>query len=175
MTGPTNPGTLRVGRIGKPHGLRGEVTVTPSTDDPDTRFAVGSVLLADPPALGPLTVTGSRRSGGMLVVAFAGTTDRAGAEALRGTVLEVEADALPETGDEDDFYDYQLIGLSVRLPDGTVVGEVAGVMHPPAAPVLEVRRIGGSEELVPFVRAVVPEVDLAGGFLTVDPPEGMFS
>lgn len=167
--------TLRVGRVGKPHGLRGEVTVAPSTDDPEVRFSAGSVLLTDPAERGPLTVTGSRHSAGMLVVAFAGVGDRTAAEALRGTVLQVEAEVLAEPEDEDDFYDHQLIGLSVRSVDGTLLGEVTGVMHPPASPVLEVRRTDGTEELVPFVKAIVPEVDLATGTLTVDPPEGMFA
>lgn len=165
---------LRVGRIGRPHGLRGEVTVAPSTDDPETRFAAGSVLLTDPAARGPLTVVGHRRSGAVLVVAFVGCTDRNAAEALRGTVLEVQTDSLPDAGDEDDFYDHQLVGLSVRLADGTVLGEVVDVLHPPAAPVLQVRRPDGADELVPFVKAIVPQVDLTAGALIVDPPDGMF-
>ncbi|GGL90411.1 ribosome maturation factor RimM [Nakamurella endophytica] len=166
---------VQVGRIGRPHGVRGEVTVTPQTDDPDTRFAAGSVLVTEPAGRGPLTVAGSRRSGGVLVVAFAGVPDRTAAEQLRGTVLTVDSDELPEPTDDDEFYDHQLVGLAVHDEAGELLGQVTGVLHPPAAPVLEVARPDGSEELVPFVRAIVPVVDLAAGRLVVTPPDGMFA
>jgi 16S rRNA processing protein RimM len=163
-----------VGRIGRPHGVRGEVTIAPSTDDPDARFAVGSQLSTDPASRGPLTVTGFRRSGRMLVLAFDGFADRDAAETLRGVALTVDASTLPVPDDPDEFYDHQLIGLAVLNGEGTVLGEVVDVLHPPAAPVLTVRRPDGSEELVPFVSAIVPVVDLGAGRLVVDPPDGMF-
>ena len=163
---------VMVGRVGRPHGLRGDVTVAVSTDDPDTRFAPGSVLDSD---RGPLTVAARRRSGGGLVLRFEGVEDRDAAEALRGTALSVPAEALPEVDDPDEFYDHQLVGLAVRHSDGRALGEVIDVWHPPASPVLVVRRPDGSEEAVPFVRALVPTVDLAGGFLVVQPPDGMFA
>ena len=162
-----------VGRIGRPHGVRGEVTVAPSTDDPETRFAVGSQLSTDPASRGPLTVTGFRRSGRMLVLAFDGFADRDAAETLRGIALTVDASTLPVPDDPDEFYDHQLIGLAVQDGEGAVLGEVVDVLHPPAAPVLTVRRPDGSEELVPFVSAIVPVVDLDTGRLVVDPPDGM--
>lgn len=164
-----------VGRIGRPHGVRGEVTVAPSTDDPDARFAVGNELATDPATRGPLTVTGFRRSGRMLVVAFAGFADRDAAETLRGVALTVDASTLPVPDDPDEFYDHQLIGLVVQDAEGAALGEVVDVLHPPAAPVLTVRRPDGSEELVPFVSAIVPVVDLDAGRLVVDPPDGMFA
>lgn len=148
--------------------------MTLATDDPDSRFAPGSVLIAEPGAAGPLTVAAARRSGPVMVVAFDGITDRNAAETLRGTLLSVDSDELPPPMDDDEYYDHQLIGLAVRRRDGTVLGEVTGVMHPPAAPVLQVARPGGGEELVPFVRVIVPEVDLEAGLLVVDPPDGMF-
>ena len=164
-----------VGRIGRPHGVRGEVTIAPSTDDPDTRFAVGTQLSTDPASKGPLTVTGFRRSGRMLVLAFDGFADRDAAETLRGVALTVDAATLPMPDDPDEFYDHQLIGLAVQDGEGAVLGEVVDVLHPPAAPVLTVRRPDGSEELVPFVSAIVPVVDLDAGRLVVDPPDGMFA
>lgn len=161
-----------VGRIGRPHGLRGDVTIAVSTDDPDRRFAPGSVLHTEN---GPLTVAARRRAGGLLLLRFEGVDDRDAAEALRGTTLGVPAETLPGTADPDEFYDHQLIGLAVRDAVGRVLGEVVEVWHPPASPVLLVRRPDGSDEAVPFVRALVPTVDLAGGFLVVEPPDGMFA
>jgi 16S rRNA processing protein RimM len=164
-----------VGRIGRPHGVRGEVTIAPSTDDPDARFAVGNRLSTDPASRGPLTVTGFRRSGRMLVLAFDGFDDRDAAETLRGVAVTVDASTLPVPDDPDEFYDHQLIGLAVQDAGGAALGEVVDVLHPPAAPVLTVRRPDGSDELVPFVSAIVPVVDLEAGRLVVDPPDGMFA
>jgi 16S rRNA processing protein RimM len=164
-----------VGRIGRPHGLRGEVTVQVTTDDPDERFAAGAVLGTDPAGRGPLTVVSMRRSGPVLVLGFDGIADRDAAETLRGTSLTLDASLLPVPEDPDEFYDHQLVGLSVVDQAGTVLGTVTEVWHPPAAPVLAVTRTDGSEELVPFVSAIVPIVDLDGGRLVVDPPDGMFA
>jgi 16S rRNA processing protein RimM len=164
-----------VGRIGRPHGIRGDVTVEVRTDDPDARFAPGSVLLTDPPDRGPLTVRSTGRSGQITLLNFDGVDDRDAAAALRGTLLQVDADRLPELDDEDEFYDHQLIGLRVRHVDGAELGTVTDVLHPPASPVLVVARPGGAEELVPFVAAIVPEVDLERGVAVVDPPDGMFA
>jgi 16S rRNA processing protein RimM len=161
-----------VGRIGRPHGLRGEVTVQVSTDDPDARFAVGGVL--GTASRGPLTVSGMRRSGPVLVLGFEGIADRDAAETLRGTALTLDASLLPVPDDPEEFYDHQLVGLTVVDRAGTVLGTVTEVWHPPASPVLAVDRPDGSQELVPFVSAIVPTVDLAGGRLVVDPPDGMF-
>jgi len=111
----------------------------------------------------------------MLVLAFDGFADRDAAERLRGVALTVDAATLPVPDDPDEFYDHQLIGLAVQDGEGAVLGEVVDVLHPPAAPVLTVRRPDGSEELVPFVSAIVPVVDLDAGRLVVDPPDGMFA
>lgn len=165
---------VQVGRIGRAHGIRGAVTVAPTTDDPASRFAAGSVLRTGP-AVGTLTVERHYWTGSMLVVVFEGVTDRNAAEQLRGTTLHLTLDELPPPEDEDDFYDHQLVGLTAVDTTGTVLGEVVDVLHPPAAPVLAVRRPGGEDELVPFVRAVVPTVDLAAGRVVIDPPDGMFA
>ena len=158
-----------MGRIGKPMGVKGEVTVEVRTDDPDDRFADGAVLLTE---TGSLTVTSSRYQGRYLVVCFDGVTDRNRAEELRDTLLHVDRADLPALEDEDDFYDSQLVGLAAVLVDGTPLGTVDDVLHLPGGDVLSVRD-EAREVLVPFVKAIVPTVDLAGGRVVVDPPEGL--
>jgi len=168
---------LTVGRIGRPHGLRGEVTIEVRTDDPAVRFALGAVLATEPVARGPLTVASFRRISANNVVRFEGIEDRNAAETLRGTVLVVEAGELPELDDEDEFYDHQLIGLAVRLlGSDQPIGEVTDLMHLPASDVLVVKtaEAAAGEVLIPFVSAIVPTVDIHAGFLVVDPPIGLF-
>lgn len=158
-----------VGTIGRPHGVRGEVTVRPRTDAVAQRFAAGAFLRA-----GERTVQVDRHTlaQGRLVVAFAGVTDRDGAEALRG--LDLWADAGTLEVDADEFRDTDLIGLAVHDPSGNVLGEVVGVEHPPAQDLLVVRTASG-ERLVPFVSVLVPEVDLAAGRIVIDPIPGLLS
>jgi len=166
--------TLVVGRIGRPHGVRGEVTVEVRTDDPESRFAPGSVLLTEPAERGPLTVAGMHPRAGGVVLSFAGVPDRIAAEALRGTVLLVDATRLPAIEDPDEFYDHQLVGLAAVDDAGAALGTVAGVVHAPASDLLVVRDDGGREHLVPFVRDVVPTVDVAARRVVVAAPEGLF-
>ena len=166
-----------VGRIGRPHGVRGQVTVEVRTDDPDLRFAPGATLLTEPADRGPLTVAGVRWHSGMLLLTLArpdGTVvaDREEADELRNTQLLVPVEALPELEDPDSFYDHQLVGLAAVLPDGSPLGEVTAVRHE-GTELLVVRRPGAPELLVPFVSAIVPTVDLGNGQLVVDPPEGL--
>ena len=169
-----------VARVGRPHGIRGEASLEVRTDDPERRLAVGAVLLTDPPEVGPLTVEGRTGSGPKVVVRFAGVTDRTAAETLRGTLLlaQVDPDERPE--DPDEFYDHQLVGLDVLTVDGRMLGEVAEILHLPGQDVLAVRRpdptAGVPDELlVPFVAAIVPEVDLPAGRVLVDPPPGLLA
>jgi 16S rRNA processing protein RimM len=166
-----------VGRIGRPHGVRGEVTVEVRTDDPDLRFTPGAVLLTDPADRGPLTVAARRWNRDVLLLTLENAggepfDSREAAEALRNTELLVPVADLPELDDPDVFYDHQLVGLAVRLTDGSVLGEVAAVRHE-GGDLLVVRRPEGGEALIPFVSAIVPTVDLDGGFVVVDPPEGL--
>jgi 16S rRNA processing protein RimM len=168
------PDLLVVGRIGKPQGIKGEVTVQVRTDDPDARFAVGAVLLTDPAERGPLRVATSRSQNGRLMVGFEGVADRNDAELLRETLLQVDARTLPPPEDEDEFHDHVLRGMTARLVSGDLLGEVVDVLHLPHGDVLVVRRADNAAEvLVPFVRAMVPEVDVAARSLLVDPPEGL--
>ncbi len=168
-----------VGRIGRPHGIRGEVVIGVRTDEPDLRFAVGATLdaaeRADEPAGGAqLTVAAARWHSGQLLVAFAGVSDRTAAAELTGRWLTVDASQLPEIGDPDEFRDHELIGLSVRTCAGDPVGVVADVLHY-GQDLLVVRRTDGQEgeSLVPFVKAIVPEVDVQGGVVVIDPPPGL--
>jgi 16S rRNA processing protein RimM len=164
---------LVVGRIGRAHGIKGEVSVEVRTDEPEARMAPGAVLVTDPEAAGPLTVTSRRVHSGRLLVVFEGVADRSAAEALSGTLLlaEVDPDAVPE--DEDEWYDHQLVGLEVVLADGTRVGEVREVLHLPGHDLLAVDRAGGDQLLVPFVAEIVPVVDLQGNRVVVAPPPGL--
>ena len=166
-----------VGRIGRPHGVRGLATVEVRTDDPDLRFAPGTALLTDPPERGPLTVVDRRWHSGTLLLQLADPSGevyatREAVDELRNTLFVVPVADLPEIEEPDSYYDHQLVGLTVRLPDDTVVGEVTAVRHE-AQDLLVVKRPDAPEALVPFVAAIVPTVDLDGGFLVIDPPEGL--
>ncbi|MER6830629.1 ribosome maturation factor RimM [Streptosporangium sp. NPDC000563] len=173
---------LVVGRIGRPHGLRGDVSVEVRTDEPDRRFAPGTALATDPASTGPLVVESRRWHSGILLVRFEGVTGRDRAEELRGTMLVIDSDDIPPPEDPDEFYDHQLIGLTVVKPDGEPVGEVSDVLHH-GQDLLVVRRgkpgargaggAGSAEVYVPFVKALVPEIDLAKGVLVVDAPAGL--
>jgi 16S rRNA processing protein RimM len=233
---------LTVGRIVRPHGIVGELIVEIRTDEPEQRFAPGSVLITDPgpvprpAASGPrsgatredgasrapeparaeasahssasgltsearredvarkgpgraraeasadnsvpgptkLTVRSVRPHQGRLLVVFDGVHDRTMAESLRGVLLRVDSDDVPATDDPDEFHDHQLVGLAAVTPDGEALGEVVRVEHAPASELLVLRRPGGRTALVPFVKPIVPEVDLAGGRVVMTPPEGLF-
>ena len=167
-----------VGRVGRPHGLRGELTVQVHTDDPELRFAAGSALATEPAARGPLTISASRWHSGRLLVTFAGCADRNQAEELRGTLLYIDSADVGPAADPEEFHDHELIGLEVLTLAGEPVGVVTDVRHqgqdllviqPPE------RRPGAGhgEILVPFVAAIVPEVDVAAGRLVIDPPPGL--
>ncbi|WP_030164338.1 ribosome maturation factor RimM [Spirillospora albida] len=162
---------LVVGRVGRPHGIRGEIAIDVRTDEPDARFAAGTVIATDPATAGPLTIERVRWHSGRLLARFAGIDDRTAAERLRGTWLVVDAADITPSADPDDFHDQELIGLAVVTTDGTAVGEIADILHH-GQDLLVVRGPGG-DRLVPFVAALVPEVDVTGGRLVIDPPPGL--
>ncbi|GAA4218247.1 16S rRNA processing protein RimM [Streptosporangium album] len=162
---------LVIGRIGRPHGLRGDVSVEVRTDDPERRFAPGTAIVTDPASTGPLVVESRRWHSGVLLVRFEGVNDRNRAEEIRGTTLVIDSADIPPPDDPDEFYDHQLIGLAVVTPDGERVGEVSDVLHH-GQDLLVVRR-GGTEVYVPFVKAIVPVIDLKAGTLVVDGPAGL--
>jgi 16S rRNA processing protein RimM len=200
-----------VGRIGRPHGIRGEVVVGVRTDEPDLRFAVGAVLDAErtlapdtgaragqqagsdgarqagsdgappaEPAGDKLTVASARWHSGQLLIGFAGITDRTTAGGLTGSWLTVDASQLPSSADPDEFRDHELIGMSVRTVGGDAVGVVTDVLHY-GQDLLVIRRdpagtsasYGASEAMVPFVQAIVPEVDVKARVIVIDPPPGL--
>jgi 16S rRNA processing protein RimM len=163
-----------VGRVGRAHGIHGLVSVDVRTDEPERRLAPGAVLLTDPEARGPLTVLEGRVHSGRLLLRFAGVEDRTAAEELRGTELVVAVDPAEQPAEEDEWYDHQLVGLLAVGADGAAYGPVTEVVHLPMQDLLAIRTSSGGEVLVPFVTAIVPEVDVAGGRVVLDPPGGLF-
>jgi 16S rRNA processing protein RimM len=166
-----------IGRIGKPHGVRGEVTVELRTDEPERRFAPGTRVRVERPhgqaARWPaLTVAATRWHQSTLLVTFEELTDRTTAEIARGHLVfaTVAADESPD--DPDEFYDHQLVGLVVEDLEGHALGKVTGLLHG-AQDLLEIRTTDGRDALVPFVAALVPEVDLRGGRVVVADRPGL--
>nr|WP_202458873.1 ribosome maturation factor RimM [Streptomyces sp. SID5464] len=162
-----------VARIGRAHGIKGEVTVEVRTDEPELRLAPGTVLATDPAAAGPLTIETGRVHSGRLLLRFEGVGDRTGAEALRNTLLiaEIDPEELPEG--EDEYYDHQLIDLDVVTADGTEVGRITEISHLPTQDLFIVERPDGSEVMIPFVEEIVSEIDLAEQKAVITPPPGL--
>jgi 16S rRNA processing protein RimM len=160
-----------VGVIGRPHGVYGEVAVQLRTDEPERRFAPGEVLREEG-GTRLFTVRSVRDHSGRLLVRFAELVDRAGAEAARGTLLIADVEPGEQPTEPGEFYDRQLIGLRATTPEGAEIGTVGSVLHLPAQDVLEIDTAAG-RRLVPFVAALVPDVDLEVGRLTVVDVEGL--
>jgi 16S rRNA processing protein RimM len=168
---------LLVGRVAKAHGIAGELAVDIHTDSPDERFALGAVLSARlrDRSVRLVTVSSVRAHSGRLLVRFDEVLDRTAAETLRGAQLLVDAAELPPSDDPDAFYDHELEGLAAVLADGTKIGTVREIARSPGGELLVVDLTEGTEALVPFVRQIVPEVDVAGGRVVLDPPEGLLN
>ncbi|MEU4687852.1 ribosome maturation factor RimM [Actinoplanes sp. NPDC023714] len=184
---------LVVGQIGKPHGIRGEVSVVVRTDEPEERFTAGSVFITEVPrdrrvSAGPagapsdmarfevpkqLVLEQIRWHQGRGIAVFEGIADRNVAEALRGVYLQVDSADLAPPEDPEEFHDHQLIGLRVESADGTLHGTVSRIDHAPSSDLIVLAKTGGGTALIPFVTAIVPTVDLAGGRVIVDLPEGL--
>ena len=176
--------TVVVGRIERAHGLRGEVSVEPRTDEPDRRFMDGTVLATETPRGGvphgqgrptAITVLASRWHQSQLLVTFAEINDRDQAEAARGLLLvtTIADGEVPE--DPEEFYDHQLVGLRVVTLDGAHVGELSAVIHGAAQDLLSVTADDGREILVPFVTQLVPTVDVPGGRIVVEDRPGLLT
>ncbi|SHM68897.1 ribosome maturation factor RimM [Actinacidiphila paucisporea] len=164
---------LVVGRIGRAHGIKGEVSIEVRTDEPELRLAPGAVLATDPAATGPLTIAAGRVHSGRLMLRFEGVSDRTAAEALRNTLLIAEVDPAETPEDPEEFYDHQLIDLDVVTVDGREIGRIAEISHLPYQDLLVVRRPDESEVLIPFVAEFVPEIDLEEQRAVIDPPPGL--
>jgi 16S rRNA processing protein RimM len=168
---------LVVGRIGRPHGLKGEVSVEPRTDEPERRFANGSVLQTQRHRPGsavatPLTVQDHRWHSGRLLVTFEEISGRDAAEEARGTLLVVPVDPAETPEDPEEFYDHQLVGLTVEDGDGLGLGTVTAVEHGAGQDLLHID-VGGEDVLFPFVTALVPVVDVPGRRIVVDDRPGL--
>lgn len=182
VQGEKRPRTqLRVGRLVKAHGLKGALKLELFTDDPDGRFVPGATFTLQVPEASPwhgkpLTVREFRWMNSHPVAFFEGVDDRDTAETLVKAILWIDEDAEAVTED-DAWYDHQLVGLTV-VRDDIVVGRVVRVDHFPAQDLLIVRTStasdGDAEVLIPFVKAIVPVVDIAGGRVVVTPPAGLF-
>lgn len=164
---------LVVARIGRAHGIKGEVTVEVRTDEPELRLGPGAVLTTEPASAGPLTIESGRVHSGRLLLRFEGVRDRSAAEALRNILLiaEVDPEELPE--DPEEFYDHQLIDIDVVTVDGTEVGRISEISHLPYQDLLIVKRPDGGEVMIPFVSEFVPEIDLEAQRAVIDPPPGL--
>jgi len=175
MADPLNQ--LIIGSVVRAHGVRGELVVYVTTDEPEDRYVAGSVLDTDPATAGPLTIEAARvyTAGGrpQMLVTFDGIYDRDMAERLRGVKLLVDAGVVEPSDDPDEFHDFQLVGLRVEEIDGESIGEIIRVSHGPGADMLIVKRPDGRQTLIPFVKAIVPEVDVEGGRIVITPPEGL--
>lgn len=165
---------VTVGRIGRAHGIRGEVSVDVRTDSPELRFADGARLATEPAGAGPLVVGHTRWHAGRLLVQFDGVSNRARAEGLRGVRLLAEIAEGEHADDPEEFFDHQLLGLRAVTTAGDDVGEVTEVLHLPGQDLLVLSRPDAPETLVPFVADIVPEVDVAAGRVVLDPPVGLF-
>ena len=170
---------LRVGRLVKAHGLKGAFKLELYTDDPDGRFVPGSTFTLQVPESSPwhgreLTVREFRWMNSHPVAFFEGVDDRNAAEELVKAILWIDQDSEAAPAEDDAWYDHQLVGLDV-VRDGDIIGRVVRVEHFPAQDLLIVRLSGDEREvLVPFVSAIVPEVDIAAGRVVVTPPAGLF-
>ena len=167
---------LRVGRLTKAHGLKGGIKLELFTDDPDRRFTPGASFSLQVPETSPwhgkrLELAELRWYNSHPVGFFRDVPDRTAAESLVKAILWIDRD--PNEVDEPDaWYDHQLIGLDV-VREGRTVGVIDRLEHLPAQDLLVVQ-VGDREVLVPFVRAIVPEVDLPGNRVVVTPPDGLF-
>jgi len=167
MTTPNN--RLFLGQIGAAHGIKGQVRIATHTQDPE---AIGNYgpLETDRPGL-TVTLTKVRLHKNVVVAHIKGVSDRSAAELLNGVSLFTDRSKLPETDDEDDFYHADLIGLDARLDSGVTIGKVSAVLNFGAGDLLEVRDgQSGDTYLYPFTKAVVPVIDIAGGYLSIIVP-----
>ncbi len=169
---------MRVGRLVKAHGLKGALKLELYTDEPDRRFVPGASFTLQVPESSPwhgktVTVREFKWMNSHAVVFLEDVDDRTAAESLVRAILWMEQDDSADPVEDDAWYDHQLVGLEV-VRDQETVGRVVRVDHMPAQDLLIVRVADDREVLVPFVKAIVPEVDIAAGRVVVTPPVGLF-
>jgi len=162
---------LVVARIGRPHGVQGEVTIEVRTDSPEERFKPGSTLFKDEMHQEMLTIESVRNNNGTLLLKFKEVPDRNLAEKLKNTILYSEVDISSESS-EDEFHLQQILGVEVFDSRGNKVGEVIDVVHIPGQDLLVVDH-QGREVMIPFVREIVPTVDLKLRKIVLAEKEGL--
>ena len=170
-------GSLRVGRLSKPHGLKGGIKLELFTDNPELRFVPGAIFHLQVPEDSPwfgrtIEMRELRWFNASPVGFFDEITDRTAAEGIVKAILWIDDDAVAQGEEENAWYDHQLVGLAV-VRDDVKVGTVAEVQHFPAQDLLVVSTDHGTV-LVPFVEAIVPSVDMEAGVVHVTPPTGLF-
>lgn len=162
-------GRLPIGAVASAHGVRGQFKVKPFTAAARDIAAYGPVWAGDRQLT--LTIHGTTANG-LVIVAAAEVTDRDAAQALRGTSLEVDRDALPEVAD-DEIYHADLIGMTAQTPDGTELGTVVALHDFGAGEIAEVKPAGRPSLMLPFNPAFVPQIDIEAGRVILDPPDGL--
>jgi 16S rRNA processing protein RimM len=158
-----NPVQMAV--IGAPHGVKGEVRVKTFTADPLSLGDYGPLFARDGRAFDVVDI---RPANTVVVVRFEQVRDRNAAEALTGTELFVDRSALPDEGEEGEFYHADLVGLTVRDETGAEIGKVVAVQNFGGGDILELAMAGRKGVLIPFTQAAVPVVDVTGGFIELD-------
>lgn len=170
MQNQVKAGLIPVGVIGGARGLKGDMRVKSYTADPKSIGSIGVLTDATGTKTFTLNVIGQQK--GVVLVRIKGVEDRGAVDALKGQMLYVERSVLPKT-EEDEFYFSDLQGLDVEAVDGSAFGKVVEVEDFGGGPFLEVASLNHGRVLIPFTKASVPEVDIQGGRVVIDPPQGL--
>jgi len=163
MPKPKNP--IQMAVVGAAHGIKGELRVKTFTGDPLALGDYGPLYAKDGRAF---EIVDIRPANTVVVVRFKGVSDRNAAEGLTGTELFVDRSALPDDGEDDEFYHADLVGLAVKDETGAAVGKVTAVQNFGGGDILEVTYQGRKGVLIPFTEAAVPEIDIEAGFVRID-------
>ena len=163
MPKPENP--IQMAVIGAAHGIKGELRVKTFTADPLALGDYGPLYSRDGRAFEVIDI---RPANTVVIVRFKNVKDRNAAEALAGTELFIDRSALPDEGEEDEFYHADLIGLAVKDETGATIGKVSAVQNFGGGDILEIVHAGKKGVLIPFTQAAVPDIDVKAGFVRVD-------
>lgn len=162
---------VTIGKVGRAHGIKGDVFIDVRTDEPARRFVRGgTVLLGE--GRKPVELADVKWNRGKLIASFVGYPDRTAVETVTGELLRARVPEDERPSEPDEFFDRQLVGLTVLSADGAAVGTVREVLHLPAQDVLQVDA-DGEERLIPFVSALVPVVDLEAGHVQLADVAGL--
>ncbi|WP_414468083.1 ribosome maturation factor RimM [Methylobacterium currus] len=172
----SDPGFVLLGEFGRAHGLNGEVRLKSYTADPMAIGSYGPLTGADGSAIEIASLRPAAGAPDMLIARVAGLSGRTGAESLNRLALYVARERLGAPEDEDEFFAADLVGLAVVDRAGNAIGTVRAVPNYGGGDLLEIASAaGGSPALLPFTKAFVPEIDVAGRRIIVDPPEDLFA